>query len=720
MRTPQIAWLYLRYQIATKLLIGLVILPVFRVIRAVLFDATGQAFLSSGDIGTFVTSVTGWVFAIIALIFFLLVMGIDLFAFVRISEAVRIEKRRIPIREALISGIRSIRRFVSGWGIVVLAYIGVIMPLIGLGLTTQTTQNLAIPQFISSVVYDNWVYSAIYVVCFVALIWCGILHCFTLQGVIIDDMPAGAALRQSRQIMHHRSFPIVGRVLYNEAWMLLVVISCIAGVIFFTFCASSCLRIMHIISSDARIYTLMLTVVESVGVASFLITPWVVDILTRIYLNYTRTTERERLDRKTAHHQEFWAAIRYKSRFDSDRRIKWYRLKSQNRSKTIEAQGAREAQEAHELQDANKVHEPQEAHEVQEAHKTREAHKTPEPHLDSDAPSDKPSIKSLIRALYERARDHLINPFARGYRKTTLLICGALSVMLALNTLLAWAIDEDPSSFFAENNARIIAHRAGGDLGPENTIKGMQRAEIAGAQASEIDVQRTHDGAYVLFHDATAKRSADVDKKITDMTLDEIKKLQVKNPFDENAPREEVPTLEEYLDALSAIQKTEATSDDAEKMGVLIELKGKSADTQMADYVVSLIHENHLEQTAYVITLDYDLISYVEQTYPEITTGYLYYFTFGDITRADADILIMEEGVARDEVIEQLHAAGKQAYVWTINTPDAMERFALSNVDGIITDHVYQMMEIRRRLATADAWDRAFNWVFDALKWDSL
>ncbi len=55
--------------------------------------------------------------------------------------------------------------------------------------------------------------------------------------------------------------------------------------------------------------------------------------------------------------------------------------------------------------------------------------------------------------------------------------------------------------FPEETDVKIIAHRGGGNEGNENTQSGLNAAWKAGAYGSEIDIQRTKDGYYVVNHD---------------------------------------------------------------------------------------------------------------------------------------------------------------------------------------------------------------------------
>ena len=77
---------------------------------------------------------------------------------------------------------------------------------------------------------------------------------------------------------------------------------------------------------------------------------------------------------------------------------------------------------------------------------------------------------------------------------------------------------------------RPIAHRGyhkKEDNIPENSLLAFQRA-IDNNLNIELDVQITTDNKVVVFHDQTAKRMAGVDKKIVDMSYEEVKNLKYK------------------------------------------------------------------------------------------------------------------------------------------------------------------------------------------------
>ena len=236
--------------------------------------------------------------------------------------------------------------------------------------------------------------------------------------------------------------------------------------------------------------------------------------------------------------------------------------------------------------------------------------------------------------------------------------------------------------FPATTGVGIIAHRAGGVEGPENTIAGVEKAIELGAFGSEIDVQRTSDGYYVINHDATFERVAGARYQPSEMTLEEIKQLRVYG--------QEVPTIEEMLDASKG------------KIVLFVELKGATADVQMAEDVIKMIKERDMLDEAVVISLKYDLIDYIETNYPEVQTGYLTFASFGNTAALNCDYIALEEESATSSVVWAIHEQDKKVLVWTCNDRLSQRYFLQSNVDALITDQVVQANSIIEELESRD------------------
>lgn len=81
---------------------------------------------------------------------------------------------------------------------------------------------------------------------------------------------------------------------------------------------------------------------------------------------------------------------------------------------------------------------------------------------------------------------------------------------------------------------------------PENSLPAFIKA-AENQFAIETDVQMSKDGILVVFHDDTLKRMTGAEGKLSDFTLDELRKLRLLNTDCQ------IPTFDEFLDAANGV-----------------------------------------------------------------------------------------------------------------------------------------------------------------------
>jgi glycerophosphoryl diester phosphodiesterase len=121
-----------------------------------------------------------------------------------------------PVSKALAFGVAGMRRFFNPAGLLVILYVGLIVPIAGFGLSISLTSRIYTPSFITSVITSTPLYLAIYAVVVVCLVVLGVLHAFVLHIVLLDRVDAREALTRSRQMVRQnlRSF-LVQTLLFN-------------------------------------------------------------------------------------------------------------------------------------------------------------------------------------------------------------------------------------------------------------------------------------------------------------------------------------------------------------------------------------------------------------------------------------------------------------------------------------------------------------------------
>jgi len=98
-------------------------------------------------------------------------------------------------------------------------------------------------------------------------------------------------------------------------------------------------------------------------------------------------------------------------------------------------------------------------------------------------------------------------------------------------------------------NTYVIAHRGVHKGIPENTLAAYQKAIDLGCDFVEIDIRRTKDGRFVSVHNETvdAYTEGEVEGKVGDFTLAELKQLNIGKRVGQEWVNERIPTFEEIL-----------------------------------------------------------------------------------------------------------------------------------------------------------------------------
>lgn len=149
-----------------------------------------------------------------------------------------------------------------------------------------------------------------------------------------------------------------------------------------------------------------------------------------------------------------------------------------------------------------------------------------------------------------------------------------------------------------ENTQTFIAqHRGMWMLAPENSIPALQYAIDLGADILETDVRLTKDNQLIIMHDTSVDRTTNGTGKVADLTLDEIKKLRLKDATGGITPYQ-VPTLQEFITLAKG------------KIILYYDKAGYDLPHHPKGYLVQqilkLADENHfLEESLFVLNWDY-------------------------------------------------------------------------------------------------------------------
>jgi glycerophosphoryl diester phosphodiesterase len=98
------------------------------------------------------------------------------------------------------------------------------------------------------------------------------------------------------------------------------------------------------------------------------------------------------------------------------------------------------------------------------------------------------------------------------------------------------------------NFPRVLAHRGGGTLAPENTLAALHVGHAYGFCAVEFDVMMIGDGALVLMHDTELGRTVAGEGSMARCTLGQLAAADAGSWFSEAFAGEPVPTFAQAAD----------------------------------------------------------------------------------------------------------------------------------------------------------------------------
>jgi glycerophosphoryl diester phosphodiesterase len=209
-------------------------------------------------------------------------------------------------------------------------------------------------------------------------------------------------------------------------------------------------------------------------------------------------------------------------------------------------------------------------------------------------------------------------------------------------------------------------------------IEGFQQL----ADGVEVDIRLTLDNKIVCHHDKSALRTTGIDRKIEDMSLEEIQSLDCGSWFGENWSDERIPELK---DVLKSVPK------DKE---IYIEVKTKE---EIVPFLLRDIVEQELSiDQITVITFFPEVIREIKRRDANIKCNLLIAFDYKDIAVdeiIDLAVKIDANGLGAQnhkrlngQFIQSLKNTGKSVHVWTVNSRKEAEEYLKNGIDSITTN----------------------------------
>jgi len=260
--------------------------------------------------------------------------------------------------------------------------------------------------------------------------------------------------------------------------------------------------------------------------------------------------------------------------------------------------------------------------------------------------------------------------------------------------LLLASLTLSGASCLSSGKPLIVAHRGASKEAPENTLAAMRLAFEKGADAVEADFRLTRDGKIVALHDASLKRTARVDRPVKEMTLAEVRALDVGRWKGAQWKGETTPLLSEVLEILPPGKR------------LFLEVK---VGREILPEMKRVLRRAEVEpEQVVIITFSHDLAREAKKVLPRLKVHLLSSFKkhkTGEVTptaetlvrmarQAMLDGLDLDARGPLDEAfVQTIRKAGLELHVWTVNRPALAARMQALGVDSITTDRPARIRE---------------------------
>jgi glycerophosphoryl diester phosphodiesterase len=210
----------------------------------------------------------------------------------------------------------------------------------------------------------------------------------------------------------------------------------------------------------------------------------------------------------------------------------------------------------------------------------------------------------------------------------------------------------------------VVAHRGASAREVENSLAAFRVAAQLGADAVELDVHATADGAIVVHHDETI-----AGRPIPELSAQQVAALRLANG-------EPIPTLAQTLDAIGP------------RLQVFVEVK--SLPPRFDDRLLDALRRGPNPDAYAVHAFDHRIVQRLGARSPALRRGVLSASypvrPLVALEDAGATVLWQERSLVDRPLVEALHGAAMQIIVWTVDDPADMARLLALGVDGICTN----------------------------------
>jgi glycerophosphoryl diester phosphodiesterase len=231
---------------------------------------------------------------------------------------------------------------------------------------------------------------------------------------------------------------------------------------------------------------------------------------------------------------------------------------------------------------------------------------------------------------------------------------------------------------------KILAHRGGGTLAPENTLAAIRLGQSLGYRAHEFDVKLSKDNVAMLLHDATLERTTSGKGRAADALWEALRSLDAGGWHSAEFRGEPLASFEDTAKLM--ISKGTMAN---------IEIKPTPGlERETGERVAQLTRElwKGAATTPLFSSFSFEALMAAKEAAPEIPRGWLtkefIEEDWGRLRALEAASMHTNYRMFAPQRIREVHDRGYRVLLYTVNEVPVAEKLLEMGVDGIFTDNL--------------------------------
>jgi glycerophosphoryl diester phosphodiesterase len=221
----------------------------------------------------------------------------------------------------------------------------------------------------------------------------------------------------------------------------------------------------------------------------------------------------------------------------------------------------------------------------------------------------------------------------------------------------------------------IIGHRGAAGYEPENTLLSFRKAIDIGVDWIEFDLHRSADGHLVVIHDDTVDRTTGGQGKVSEMTLEELKKLDA-------GKGQRIPTFQEVIDLARGHVK------------MIPEIKQEGIELEVLD----VIDRNDIINQCLVSSFSTYSIRRCKEFRPTLQTAAIFSHLPIDFRAMSldtmADALFLRKDIVSRALVEECHKNGFNVCIWNEDKPEEIRKYADMEPDFMSSNYPDRLKQL--------------------------